>query len=293
MRCQPSRTSGVTGRAIHSTGWIREVVSRYSSPACLLGSRPCRYVRVCRSMRRRRRRDGEPCRILKLEFGEVLLFFNYDGVNRIIGGIEAGSTSSEVLERLFGSADAVSQLLGVLGDKSLDRERAILAHFLRAIRARSGAKFFVPFRIEARARRTSHYLLHCSTDKLAFKIMKSVMDGAGKSEAAPYGRLEMLTERTRDQGQLFHLDIEAQKAKIVDRVGRAPCQVKELTEGWMYRPDDSFSERGYKQMLLQLEKEGRLVVWDKENLAPKPASKRRTRNGEATLGAEYWLRVPS
>jgi hypothetical protein len=230
-------------------------------------------------------------KILGLPFGEVLLFFNYDGVNRLLGGLDAGTNDDDALQRLFGTPAAVAALSDELR-RVADREVTICSHFVAALRRSSTARFYVAFRIEAKASdRTSHYLLHCSDHHLGFRIMKSVMEGVGRTAGEEYGALEMLTDRDRGQLKLFRPDIEAQKAGILERL-RDPCQVRQFTYDWVSRPEDMFSERAYKKMLLELEADGAIEVFDKEDRAPAPASRRRPRRGVATLGDDYWLHRP-
>jgi len=45
-------------------------------------------------------------------------------------------------------------------------------------------------------------------------------------------------------------------------------------------------------MLVDLEADGQLLVYDKENKQPSPAFKRRPYKGKPTLGMDYWLRAP-
>jgi three-Cys-motif partner protein len=233
-------------------------------------------------------------RILKLPFGEVLLFFNYEGITRLLGGIEKGTHSDKILVELFGSAERLKSVRDQLAQRSSQKELLILDEFAGALKTESEAPYFLPFRFKAKnAEKSSHYLVHFSGNRLAFKIMKEVMLKAGKGPQDKYGRLEFLSDYERGTTlDLVRYDIEAQKAKIMKRVQESQCQVFEIATNWVYHPSDSFSQSSYKQMLLELEEAGLILVYDKANENPAPVSARPRPKGLPTLGDKYWLRAP-
>ncbi|GEM_PF-6907578 len=67
-------------------------------------------------------------------------------------------------------------------------------------------------------------------------------------------------------------EIEAQKKRIVERVRQGPCPGSLFKKQWVSQPSDPFSEGDYGQMLLELEEAGHLLVYDKQNRHPAPAS---------------------
>ncbi|MCK6473828.1 MAG: three-Cys-motif partner protein TcmP [Planctomycetes bacterium] len=232
--------------------------------------------------------------LLKIEYCELLLFFNYDAVNRIGGSIAAGTMDMGILSELYGSESSIESLVSELKTAGApsDREGIIRDTFIRSLKRGSGARFSVPFRFSAKRQdRTSHYLVHVCNNPLGFKIMKSVMWEVGRDDAEEYGRLEFDSDPERGQLLLFRPDIENQKKSILDRLRRSACKVSEFSVNWMNSPNDYFSEQAYKKMLLDLEKENRLAVFDKENQKPAPTSSRRKMKGKPTLGNDYWLRL--
>jgi three-Cys-motif partner protein len=48
-------------------------------------------------------------KILAMPFGECLALFNYDGLNRWVGAVRAGSHERDKLDRFFGSGDAADE----------------------------------------------------------------------------------------------------------------------------------------------------------------------------------------
>lgn len=232
--------------------------------------------------------------LLQLPYGEVLLFFNYSAVTRLIGGREKGTHDDRILTELFGSANRVALLVEELQSvkSTSDRERVIREHYLGSLREHCRAPYLVAFRVEARdAVRTSHYIVHCCRNALGFRIMKDVMEQVGRGVSEEYGRLELLrTGVSGSQVSLFRLDIEEQKQAIVQRLQHGPCKVREFTVNWLSKPEDPFSGRAYRHMLLELEHAAQIAVYDKENKSPKPRDKR-MRGGKPTLAPDLWLRI--
>lgn len=118
------------------------------------------------------------------------------------------------------------------------------------------------------------------------------MAGVGNTEGSDYGKLAMLTDRERPQLDLFRPDIAPQKNKIRERVRPESSQVGKFTVHWASQPDDMVIPRSCKTMLFELEEEGALLVFDRGNIMPAPASSRPSRKGAATLGDDDWLRLP-
>ena len=231
-------------------------------------------------------------RLLKLDFGEVLLLFNSDGVNRLLGGIDQGTHDNRILIDLFGTEERLELVRRRIQKKPSERELVILEEFTAALKADSGAGYFLRFRFKAKdSDRSSHYLIHCSNNPLAFKLMKNVMWTVGKSDQDPYGRLEFLSDHERGTSlDLFRVDLEGPKTEILARLRKGHCRVSEITDAWVCRPADNFSDKVYKQLLIDLERNGQILVYDKQNLMPKPAAQRKPRLGKPTLADDYWLR---
>ena len=149
-----------------------------------------------------------------------------------------------------------------------------------ALRAHTGATHVLPFRFKDEdSARTRHYLIHCCRNGLAFKIMKDVMQKVGTPEtpglfeyskgSAERGQFELLQSHSAD---------EAVQA-IAERLSQGPCKVSEFTKTWPMRPSDFLTERTYRRILLDMEKQGRLVVMDKNGTAVLPQGKRPRRGG--------------
>jgi three-Cys-motif partner protein len=230
-------------------------------------------------------------RILAKPFGECLLFWNYDGINRWLGGVSKEEHDRAGLVDFFGSDSAVDEALRYYepSDHSADKERKLLGLFVEALKAHR-ARFVVPLRVQARDRdRTSHYLIHCSSHPLAFKIMKDVMGGVTTSDES--GAFEFST--AAETGALFHPIEDRAREEILTHLKRGPSKVEVFTQEWILRPHDYFRASDYKQMLLDLEARGGIEVLDKRGVSPAPLpTRRKGAGGKPTLADDYFVSLP-
>lgn len=234
-------------------------------------------------------------KILRLPFGECLIFFNYDGLNRWIGGVEGGSHPRQKLERFFGSADAATEALTVVhsGASGPPRERRLLEMYFRAVRGHARAEFVLPFRFRSGDReRTSHYLVHLARHPLAFTIMKDVMRSES-SAAEDFGMFGFIPpDELTDQEELFRPNAERARAEILEALQRGPQPVATFAKEWPQRPHDMLVSKEYKRIILDLEREEAIEVVDRQTFSPAPVAKRRKRLGQPTLGEDYLVRLP-
>ncbi len=226
--------------------------------------------------------------LLNRPYGECLLFWNYDGINRWLGLVAKGEHGRTGLVELFGGDEPVDQALKFYGSTAPtgDKEKEILRLFMRVLKD-GGKKFILPFRVEARDKdRTSHYLIHCSGHSLAFKIMKDVMSKATTSPTA--GTFHFST--AAETASLFTPADDA-RTEVLQRLYAGPERVKLFTEEWTLRPDDFLIDKDYREILLRLESEKIIEVLDKTGRHAAPAVRRRMRDGKPTLGPDYYVRI--
>ena len=200
-----------------------------------------------------------------------------------------------ILKRVFGSEKAVKALIPRY-EKAVvpsEKEKLIWQCFVWSLKKLSNAKYFVPFQFQAKEKaRTSHYLVHICCNPLGFRLMKEVMWEAGKDDTDDFGKLKFLNDRERGrQFKMFNDNKDKKKEEVLKEIQLHPCRVLRFTKEWVESPTDSFSEKAYKAILLELEADGEIVIFDKNNQQPKPASSRRKYRGGATLGPAYWLRA--
>lgn len=259
----------------------RPVYATYSRVATFAFVDPCGVKGV---------RMSDLAQVLSRKYGECLLFWNYDGINRWLGGVRAGTHDVEGLIELFGSELAVNEVLEYFDPDgaSAEKEKSILSLYLDALRT-YGKPYVLPFRVEAKDRdRTSHYLIHCSGHPLAFRIMKDVM-GSASTSTSEAGTFEFLS--AFETGSLFAPIEDEARNSILKELQAGPRRVGFFTKGWIERPGDYFREQDYRQILLSLEEAGHIEVLDKDGANPAPRNKRRKgQGGKPTLAEGYFLR---
>lgn len=232
-------------------------------------------------------------KILAIPYGECLIFWNYDGVNRWLGAISAGRSSGEGLKDLFGDTTVLQHAID-LSEATTDpgeRERGLLSLMLEALHSHSGATHVLPFRFDARdADRTSHYLIHSSCNGLAFKLMKDVMSSVSSSDEP--GKFEFLREA--DVGSQADLFLPASDAVAAERIlgalSEGPKPVNLFYDDWVRRPGDFFCQSDYRRILLAMEERKQIEVLDADGATPLPRDKRRVYKGRASLIDRLWLR---
>lgn len=233
--------------------------------------------------------------VLAKPYGECLVFWNYEGVNRWLGSVASQYSGGGGLARMFGSREALEEALRIWDSSRnpTEKERDLLTHFLESLRGYAGAKFLVPFRFTSdAANRTSHFLVHCSRHPLAFKLMKEVM-GSLSTDPEP-GQFSYLGRSdVGGQFSMFESDAQTSAAEaILSELRTGPKPVSQFTVQWVERPHDFFRSKDYKTLLLDLEAKARIRVLEEDVLTPAPASERRKKHGVPTLPDRLWVGLP-
>ena len=219
---------------------------------------------------------------------EVFLFFNVDGIRRILG---LRDSMGDTLTRLLGNEERAATLVKKVDAvrSGSEREKAIIHYYEQLLRDNTPGKYVTSFRVEKEDRRTtSHYLVHVSQHSRGFSIMKDVMWSVGKTsegkggllfEQASYSEMEML----------FRPEWDLVKASVLEELRSGPkCTAyfySQLAEG----PDNRLCPAAYRNAMLELEKEGKILVLNPDGRTP--ASKRPARNGSPTLGERYHVKL--
>lgn len=226
-------------------------------------------------------------RYLKEAEGEALLFFNYEGVNRIAGlGYKPGGT----LSQLVGDDDRASELIKLLaGKEAKEREEIIVSFYQQALKIEVPDIFCTAFRVEAEHKQaTSHYLMHLTRNSLGFRLMKAVMWPLGQS-ADGKGGLALEQASVKQGAHLFRPDWDKVKASILDEVRKTgKVQVNFFYVTLSEQPDNRLCQPAYRKALLELEAAGKIRVLDM-NGSPTAANTRKKWKGEPTLGEKYFI----
>lgn len=283
-----SAASAVSVRMIHGSfeDHIEDVLggepySKYQRVATFAFVDPC----AIRGVRMR-----DLARLLDRSYSEVLLLWNYDGLNRWLGLIAKQERPLGELQEFFGDPLIGQRALEIVrsSESPEGKEVGLLDLFIASLRAWSGAQYFVPMRFEAdAAERTSHYLVHCSRHPLAFRLMKEVM-GKAAMRTSDTGTFMCLGAKERGQTlDLFAPHLDSARQAILRQVAAGATRVDTFTEQWAERPDDPIPGTTYKKLLLELEAAGEIVVLDPGSGRKVAACDRRKHRGKPTLAGHY------
>ncbi len=184
---------------------------------------------------------------------DCIFFFNY---NRINMGLQNNAVR-EHMDALFGEekADELRREIGSL--TPVERELTIIEELCQAIRE-IGPQYVLPFRFKSnRGIRTSHHLIFISKHSKGYEIMKDIMAGESSDSEQGVASFEynpaseqqpLLFEYTRPLDELGDMLLK-------EFAGRELTMLEIFQQHNVNRP---FVKRNYKQVLLQLEAQGRI-----------------------------------
>lgn len=184
---------------------------------------------------------------------DCIFFFNY---NRINMGLQNNAVR-EHMDALFGEekADELRREIGSLNP--VERELTIIEELCQAIRE-IGPQYVLPFRFKSnRGIRTSHHLIFISKHSKGYEIMKDIMAGESSDSEQGVASFEynpaseqqpLLFEYTRPLDELGDMLLK-------EFAGRELTMLEIFQQHNVNRP---FVKRNYKQVLLQLEAQGRI-----------------------------------
>lgn len=264
--------------------WQRPIYRRFRRVATFAFIDPCGVGGV---------RLEDIAALLKLPFAECLLFWNYEGLNRWIGGVSAGTSPPDRLREFFGDEGSLQAALTCFRSATVPVQKEVELRdlYLGNLHRQAGARFLVPFRFQARGKaRTSHYLIHCSNNPLAFKIMKEVMIRTA-TEGGDSGVFEYLeASELGAQTSLFRPAMDLAREQILAELRKGDCPVSRFTKEWVTRAGDYLVEKQYRELLLSLEAEGLVVIIDDRTGDLTPAASR-MRGGRPTLASRLIVRA--
>jgi three-Cys-motif partner protein len=186
---------------------------------------------------------------------DCIFFFNY---NRINMGLH-NQAVEEHMNALFGQqrADQLRQQLQRLTPQ--ERELMIVEELSQALRE-PGQKYVLPFRFKSDAgNRTSHHLIFVSKHFKGYEIMKGIM--ARESSSTTQG-VSSFEYNPADKRQPLLFDLSRPVDDLADNLVRTfagqTLTMREVYE--RHNVDTPYIDKNYKQVLLQLEDEGRITT---------------------------------
>jgi three-Cys-motif partner protein len=227
--------------------------------------------------------------ILQHPKAEVFLFFNIDGVRRVLG---LDPAQRSVLARLLGGTERVTELAREVESLSsaADRELAIVNYYESLLRTHTNGKYVVSFRIEAEKRRSvSHYLTHACQHPMGFSIMKDVMWTVGETDEGQ-GSLRLDQASITGVIPLFTPEKNAIDDEVTFHLQHGPKSVPFFLKKLPMDPTNRLCRAAYREAILRLEEQGQIVV-QADDGTPKPAHERQKRKGKPTLGEAFFVRL--
>ncbi|RLC07546.1 MAG: hypothetical protein DRH43_11580 [Deltaproteobacteria bacterium] len=211
---------------------------------------------------------------------DCIFFFNY---NRISMGL-SNPFVVEHMNALFGQERADDLRERLEGMEPFEREMTIVNELTIALKE-LGGEYVLPFCFKnERGVRTSHHLIFVSKHVRGYEIMKEIMAeySSNKDQGVPsfeYNpadeRYSLLFELTRPLDELVRMLPE-------DFTGKTISMKKIYEEHHVGKP---YIKRNYKEALVRLEEEGKIV-------ASPPAEKRKKRYGKVTFADSVKVTFP-
>jgi three-Cys-motif partner protein len=186
---------------------------------------------------------------------DCIFFFNYNRINAAL----SNPVSTQLMEDLFGKEKATSLKTKLQSKSPQERELTIIEELAEALQA-IGGEYVLPFCFKnERGTRTSHHLIFVSKHVLGYSIMKEIMAKESSTEQQGVASFEY-NPATRDQPLLFELSRPRDDLKnmLLDEFAGQSILVKEIYES--HHVGKPYIEKNYKEVLLQLEAEGKITA---------------------------------
>ncbi len=212
---------------------------------------------------------------------DCIFFFNY---NRISMGL-SNPFVVEHMNALFGQERADDLRNRLEGMKPFEREMTIVNELTLALKE-LGGEYVLPFCFKnERGVRTSHHLIFVSKHVRGYEIMKEIMAeySSNKDQGVPSFEYNPADERYALLFELTSPLDELLRMLPEDFAGKTISMKQIYEEHHVGKP---YIKRNYKEVLVRLEKEGKIV-------ASPPAEKRRRRNGKVTFGDSVKVTFPT
>jgi three-Cys-motif partner protein len=202
---------------------------------------------------------------------DCILFFNYNRINAAVNNPVFAANMAD----LFGEERLRGLLPALDGLSPNDRELVIIERISEALHE-LGGEYVLPFRfVTEGSDKVSHHIIFVSKNVLGYKIMKDIMAKYATSEAPGLGSFQY-NPSLADQPVLAGYALRIDDLKYLLPVA---FQGKTLTMQEIYQQHNvgtPFIEADYKQVLVELEAEGKISTTP-------AASKRPKRNGKPTF----------
>ncbi|KKG04760.1 three-Cys-motif partner protein TcmP [Methanosarcina mazei] len=198
--------------------------------------------------------NGIPIKVLQdillIPKTEVFINFMIRDVNRFLNS----PNHLHSIEGLYGLDD----LNGTIISKYpyLDKESALLELYQQQLHEHTGVNYTFPFKVsEDEKKQTTYYLIHATNHPLGCEIMKEIMYKAGTR-----GRFGYLGP---EEGQILlsSYDLKELKEYLIYKFSNQSVLFEEVMNKTVDKTP--FIKKEYKEALIELENEGKILIWGK------------------------------
>lgn len=217
---------------------------------------------------------------------DMVLFFSYDSINRAL----SNDRVKERVDALFGPERAERLRQVVKGMRPNEREEVLIEAFIRAVIEDLECEYVIPYVFEkADKDRTSHYLIFISKHDLGFKIMQEIMYKESQDKTQGVAKFGYVRQVSAEKTPLLHLMNTPRSdfgRQLCARYAGRSLSRKALREDYdKFDPRNLFVERNWRDVLSELESEGKVTCKPPRNERPR-------RKGEVTFGEKTVVTFP-
>jgi three-Cys-motif partner protein len=199
---------------------------------------------------------------------DCTFFFNYRRINPAIHN----PTFQPNMEAVFGKEEAAHLARRLRYQPAAERESRLVAETIEILKRSAASTTPIlctkPFRFSSRDQdRTSHFLFHASKHKKGIERMREIMAGASRDSEDGVASFELdLHKKVSRQTSLFTLSHLLQDELLKAFCGRTLLCGAIRSEH--FRDVDEWTERDYRQALLELEAETLVIAEPPRNQRP-------------------------
>jgi hypothetical protein len=175
--------------------------------------------------------------------------------------------------------------------RSDEREEVLIDAFIAAVTEDLGYEYVIPYVFEKEDKdRTSHYLIFISKRDLGFNIMKEIMykESQDKTQGvAKFGYVRQVSAEKTPLLALMHTPLSDFGRLLCEQYAGKSISRKALRADYdKYHPRNLFVEKNWRDVLSQLEIEGKVTC------VP-PRNERKVQKGDVTFGEKTVVHFPA
>lgn len=213
---------------------------------------------------------------------DCIFFFNYNRINQHL----SNSILTENMDSLFGEARADFLRKAIDGKTPIERESLIINSLKEALIEHGGTYNIEYFFKDDSGKKTSHFLVFASKNKLGYDKMKDIMarESSKKHQGvSSFGFNPKDKEKEPNLLDLMYSPIDELAEELTKLFAEKKLSVKEIY--YSHHIDTKYIPKNYRDALRKLEEQGKIIV-------EPPANKRRKIEGVVTFGENVFVTFP-